>query len=61
MWLYLSFLGFFVIAFDVVFGSTGHGDILTDVEEMLTMLLTTIFFVTNLLIEEKKRNQGQKK
>lgn len=61
MWLYLSFLGFFVIAFDVVFGSTGQGDILTDVEEMLTMLLTTIFFVTNLLIEEKKPNQGHKK
>ena len=52
MWIYVS-LAFFALALaDVVMGATGSGDILNDVQEMVVMLVTTIFFVMHILMKE---------
>lgn len=52
MWLYTSFASFSLALTDVVIGSVGLGDILNDVQEMLVMIVTTVFFVIHILIKE---------
>lgn len=52
MWLYASFASFSLALTDVVIGSVGLGDILNDVQEMLVMIVTTVFFVIHILIKE---------
>jgi len=52
MWFYLSLAVFAVALVDVVIGAMGTGDILNDVQEMVTMFVATIFFVIHILRKE---------
>ena len=60
MFITLSIILFVTMFANVVFGTLGMSIFLTDVQEMLVLLLATIFFVVDILKREARaKNDAQ--